>query len=185
MNLLIAGLGLFIVVHLIPNVPPLRTALVGLLGDMPYRGVFALAALAGLVMIGWGFPDAPAASVYAPLEWGRHIALIAVPVGLVLFVAAYLPTHLRALLRHPMLLGLLLWALAHLVANGELRSVVLFGGLGVYAVVGIVGASKRDKRLTAGGAPKLSMDVTAVVVGLVAAGILIYFHAELFGMPAI
>ena len=165
MNLLAAGLGLFVAVHLVPAIPPLRAALVARLGEAPYRGVFALAALAGLAMVGWGFPGAPSGPVYAPPGWGRQAAQIAAPVALALFAAACLPTHLRAVLRHPMLLGLLLWALAHLAANGELRSVVLFGGLAGYAVLAIAGAEARGKRP--------------------AAGLLMHFHAALFGVPAL
>ena len=184
MNLLVAGLGLFVAVHLIPCVPPLRAALVAHLGEMPYRAAFAFLALAGLVMAGWGFSEAPFEPVYEPLGWGRQAAWIAVPVALVLFAAANLPTHLRTVLRHPMLLGLLLWALAHLAATGDLRSVVFFGGFAGYAVLAIVGAVARGKQPAAGKTPRLAMDAAAVLGGLVAAGLLMGFHAALFGVPA-
>ncbi len=185
MNLLAAGLGLFVAVHLIPCVPPLRAALVARLGEMAYRGAFAILALAGLLMAGWGFSGAPIELVYEPSDWGRRAALFAAPAALVLFAAAYLPTHLRTVLRHPMLLGLLLWALAHLTANGDLRSVVLFGGLAGYAVLAIIGAAARGRQLGAGKTPRLTMDVAAVLVGLAAAGLLTRFHAALFGVAVV
>jgi uncharacterized membrane protein len=184
MTFLAAGLALFVAVHLIPAIPALRALLVERLGEGAYRGAFALAALAGLVMAGWGFPPASSEPVYAPPGWGRGAALVAVPVALALFAAACLPTRLRAVLRHPMLLGLLLWALAHLAANGEVRSVALFGGLAAYAIVAIASAEMRGRRPAAGRAPRLAMDAAAAVAGLVAAGLLVRFHAALFGVPA-
>lgn len=185
MILLVAGLALFIAVHSIPSIVPLRAALVARLGATPYRGVFSLVALAGLVMVVWGFSRAPFEPVYTAPSWGRHAATFAVPIALVLFAAANMPTHIRAVLRHPMLLGLLLWALAHLLANGDLRSIVLFGGFGGYAVLDLVSAVARGKRPPPDKAPRLAMDAAAIAGGVVAAGLLTYFHAALFGVPAI
>ena len=110
------------------------------MGEGPYRGVFAFVALASLVMVVWGYSGAPFEPVYSPPSWGRHAAMGLVPVALVLFAAANMPTHIRAVVQHPMLLGLLVWALAHLAANGDLRSVALFGTFAGFAVVAAVSA---------------------------------------------
>lgn len=184
MTLLVAGLALFIAVHLIPTVVPLRAALVARLGAKPYRGVYSLLALAGLVLVVWGFMRAPFEPLYAPPAWGRQAAMFAVPVALVLFAAANMPTHIRAVLKHPMLLGLLLWSLAHLLSNGDLRSVVLFGSFAGYALLDLVSGAARGKR-PPDEAPRFAMDATALVAGLVAAGLLTYFHAALFGVPVL
>ena len=183
MTLLVAGLVLFIALHLIPSVVPLRAALIARLGAGPYRGLFSLVAAAGLGLIVWGFAGAPFEPLYAVPAWGRQVAMFAVPVALVLFAAANMPTHIRAVLRHPMLLGLLLWAIAHLLSNGDLRSVVLFGAFAGYAVLGLVSAVARDQRLSTDKAPRLAMDGVAIVAGLVAALLLAVFHAALFGVP--
>ena len=183
MTLLVVGLAFFVAVHLIPSVQPLRAALVSALGEMPYRGAFSLVAIASLVMVVWGFPDAPFEPVYATPGWGRHAAMGMVPVALVLFAAANMATHIRAVVRHPMLVGLLVWALAHLLANGDLRSVVLFGVFAVFAVVAVVSAVARGKRPAADRAPRLVLDAAAVVAGLIATALLVYFHGALFGMP--
>ena len=185
MTLLVAGLALFVALHLIPSVPPLRAGLVERMGAMPYRGAFSIAAFASLAMIVWGFAEAPFEPVYSPPTWGRHAAMALVPVALVLFAAANMPTHIRAVVQHPMLLGLLLWALAHLAANGDLRSVVLFGTFAGFAVVAAVSAVARGKRPAADKAPSLAMDAAALVSGGVATALLTYFHAALFGMPVI
>ena len=183
MNLFVAGLALFVVLHLIPSVSPLRAALVARMGEMAYRGVFALVAVASLVMVVRGFSQAPYEPLYSPPDWGRHAAMGVVPVALVLFAAANMPTHIRAAVRHPMLLGLLLWGLAHLAANGDLRSVALFGTFAGFAVVAAVSAVARGKRPAPDKPPRLALDAAAVVSGLVVAGVLAYFHGRLFGIP--
>lgn len=185
MILLVAGLALFMAVHLVPSVVPLRDALIARLGAAPYRGVFSLIALAGLVLVVLGFARASVEPVYSAPGWGRQVAMVAVPVSLVLFAAANMPTHIRAVLRHPMLLGVLLWATTHLLANGELRSVVLFGSFAGYAVLDLVSAEVRGKRPSTEKAPRLTMDAVAVVAGLVAAGLFIVFHGALFGVPVL
>ena len=185
MLLLVAGLVLFVAVHLIPTVVPMRDALLARLGPGAYRGVFSLVALAGLVLVVWGFARAPFEPLYTPPSWGRSLAVFAVPVSLVLLAAANMPTHIRAVLRHPMLLGVLLWAIAHLLSNGDLRSVVLFGGFAGYAVVDLVSVVARGKRPSTDKPPRLAMDGVAIVAGLVVAGLFTYFHATLFGVPAI
>lgn len=185
MVLLVLGLALFVVLHLIPSIPPLRAALVARMGEMPYRGVFALIALASLVMVVGGFAAAPYEPVYSPPVWGRHAALTLVPLALVLFAAANMPTHIRAFVRHPMLLGLLLWALAHLAANGDLRSVTLFGTFAGFAVGAAVSAAARGKRPATDKAPRIAMDGVALVSGLAVAVLVAYFHGALFGMPII
>ncbi len=185
MTLLVAGLVLFFALHTIPSVVPLRGALLARLGLGRYRGMFSLVALAGLVLIVWGFSRAPFEPLYAAPVWGRQVALFAVPVAIVLFAAANMPTHIRAVLRHPMLLGLLLWATAHLLSNGDLRSVVLFGSFAAFAVLDFVSVEARGKRPSTDKPPRLAMDGAALVAGLVAAVLLTVFHGALFGVPVI
>lgn len=185
MILLIVGLALFVAVHLIPSVVSLRDALIARLGAGAYRAVFSLTALVGLVMVVWGFSRAPFEPVYTAPSWGRQFAMFAVPVSLVLLAAANMPTHIRAVLRHPMLLGVLLWALAHLLSNGDLRSIVLFGSFAGYAVLDLVSVGLRGKRPSTEKAPRIAMDAVAIVAGLVAAGLLMVFHYALFGVPVI
>ena len=185
MILLIAGLALFIAVHLVPSVVPLRDGLIARLGAGPYRGVFSLGAVAGLVLIVWGFSRAPFEPLYATPSWGRQVAMFAVPVSLVLLAAANMPTHIRAVLKHPMLIGVLLWAIAHLLSNGDLRSVVLFGSFAGFAVFDLVSAEVRGKRPSTEKNPRLAMDAIAVVAGLVAAGLFMVFHGALFGVPVL
>lgn len=185
MTLLAAGLALFIVLHLIPGIAPLRAGLVAGMGEKRYRGAFSALAFAGLAMIVWGYSAAPFEPVYSPPDWGRQAAMWLAPAAFVLFAAANMPTHIRSVVRHPMLLGLLLWALAHLAANGDLRSLLLFGGLAGFSVVAAASVVARGKRPPADRKPRLAMDAAALVSGLVAAALFAYFHAALFGVPVL
>ncbi len=185
MNLLIIGLTLFVALHLIPSVPPLRTSLIENLGEKKYRAIFAAVAFASLALIIWGFSRADFEPVYQPLTWGRSLAFGLVPVALILFAAANMPTHIRAIVRHPMLAGLFLWAVAHLAANGDLRSILLFGTLGAYSVIATVSIVLRSNQSSQAKAPMWTMDAVAIVSGVVVAGLLAKFHGVLFGMPLI
>ena len=183
MSLLVAGLVLFIAIHLVPSAPRLRAALVERWGAKPYRGVFSAAVLLSLVAVVWGFSRSPIDVVYTPPAWGHQASMILVPLALVLFAAANMPTRIRVVVGHPMLLGLLLWAFAHLLSNGEERSVVLFGGFALFAVVEIVSAVARGKGPPREPAPRITMDIAAVIGGLIVAGLLAALHGTLFGVP--
>ena len=185
MTLLVAGLALFILLHLVPSVPPLRAGLIAGMGEKRYRGAFSALAFAGLAMIVWGYSAAPFEPIYSPPDWGRQAAKWMVPAAFVLFAAANMPTHIRSVVQHPMLLGLLLWALAHLAANGDLRSLMLFGGLAGFSVAAAVSAVARGKRPPAGKKPRLAMDAAALVSGIIVAALFAYFHAALFGVPVL
>lgn len=102
---------------------------------------------------------------------------------MILFAAANMPTHIRAFVRHPMLAGLFLWAIAHLAANGDLRSILLFGTLGAYSLVATASVIMRGKQPSQDKAPRWAMDVMAIVSGAVVAGLLAIFHGALFGIP--
>ncbi len=183
MSLLVAGLVLFIAIHLIPSVPRLRANLVERIGAIPYRGVFSAVVLLSLAAVVWGFARSPIEVVYEPPAWGHQASMVLVPVAFVLFAASNMPTHIRAVVGHPMLLGLLLWAFAHLLSNGDVRSIVLFGGFALFAVVEIVSAVARGKGPPKEPAPRITMDAAAVTGGLIVAGLLAALHGTLFGAP--
>ena len=185
MNLFLLGIALFIGIHLVPVVPPLRSALMKTLGEMPYKGLFTLLAVAGLVLIVMGWSDASTAPVYEPPAWGRHLAFSLVPIAFILFAAANMPGHIRYRLKHPMLIGTVLWACAHLSANGDERSVTLFGAFAIWAIIDLISEIARGRTLIGAKAPRVSMDIAAVVGGLLVAGAIMHFHGKLFGMPLI
>ncbi|WP_429912149.1 NnrU family protein [Glycocaulis sp.] len=183
MEFLIVGLALFLGVHSVRLVG-LRGPMIAVLGQGAYSIVYSLVSAIGLALIVYGHILAhPSAAVWAPPEWTRTLALVVVPLSIVLIVSAYVPGHIRSTVRHPMTLGVLLWAAAHLVANGEIASVILFGSFAAWALLTLIGAYVRGGSFASDG--KWSADIVAIIIGLVAAGLLAWFHMELFGVAVV
>jgi uncharacterized membrane protein len=182
MTLLLVGLFLFIGPHLVPAVPSLRDALRARAGEQRYKGLFSLLTLAGLVLMVLGFRAAPRDLVFAP--WAPAIAMAkgVNTLALILFASANMKTHLRRVVQHPMLIGLLLWSGVHLLANGDLRGTVLFGSLAAYAVVDLASAVRRHA--VKDFVPDAKHDLRAVLGGVVVALVVMTFHRVLFG-PAV
>ena len=149
MTFLILGLALFLGVHSVRILAPgWREVQFAKLGERRWKGAYSLVSAFGLGLIVWGYGLARADPVvfWVPPPWTRHLAaLLTLPV-FVLLVAAYLPgSHIKAKTGHPMVAGVKLWALAHLLANGNLADVLLFGGFLVWAVADFVSARRRDR----------------------------------------
>ncbi len=183
---LAAGLVIFFAVHSVRIVADdWRTAQLERVGPGPWKGLYSVASIVGFVLIVYGFGLARHASVmlWAPPVWTRHLAALLTLLAFILFAAAYVPgTHIKAKVKHPMVLGVKAWAIAHLLSNGTLADVVLFGAFLVWAVFSFRAARQRDRQqgLTypAAGA---SRDVIAIVVGIVAWGVFaLYLHPVLF-----
>ena len=186
MSLLIAGLVLFLGVHSIAIVSPgLRGRAVKRMGEGAWKGFYALVSLAGFVLICYGFGLARAMPVilYSPPMWLRHVALVIMLPAFPLLIAAYLPGRIKAAAKHPMLAAVKFWALAHLLANGSLADVLLFGGFLAWAVLDRISLKRRPAAAVLRTAPPGPWnDVIAVVFGLgVYALLIVWAHARLFG----
>ena len=148
---LIAGLIVFLGVHSVRIVAEdWRTSTIARVGANPWKGVYSLLSIAGFVLLVWGYGEARQQGVvlYEPPVFTRHIAGLLMLVSLVLLAAAYVPrNHIKAKLHHPMIIGVKVWAFAHLLANGRLPDVVLFGAFLAWAIVDFIAARKRDRRL--------------------------------------
>jgi uncharacterized membrane protein len=187
MTLLILGLSIFIGIHSVSIVAPaIRDRWAAAMGANAWRGLFSVISIAGFVLLVYGYGLARQAPVllYSPPMWLRHAAwLLMVPVFPMLF-AAYLPGRIKATLKHPMLVAVKTWALAHLLANGTVADVLLFGGFLVWAVVDRISLKRRVVRPVAGAPFSPWNDVIAVVGGLAVYAItLIWLHRVLIGMP--
>ncbi len=149
MTMLILGLVLFLGVHSIRIVADgWRSAMIGRVGELPWKAVYALLSIAGFVLIVWGFGLARQQPVqlWMPPRGMRHLASLLTLVSFILIAAAYVPRNaIKARLHHPMVLGVKVWALAHLLANGNLAHVVLFGAFLVWAVLSFRAARARDR----------------------------------------
>jgi uncharacterized membrane protein len=188
MAVLILGLVLFLGVHSTRIVADgWRTATIARIGEKPWKGLYALASIAGFALIVWGFGLARRNPVYlweAPMGM-RHLAGALLLIAFVLLVATYVPRNLiKARLHHPMVLAVKVWALAHLLANGNLADVVLFGSFLVWAVFSFRAARQRD-RVAGTVYPAGTMAATAitVVVGVAFWALFAFWaHGLLFGV---
>lgn len=189
MALLIAGILLFTVVHLLPAASPgTRNDLAAKLGDNAYRGLFSAVVLASLVMIVFGWKAATPATVYSPPFDGGPVISAVLFFAFVLFVASKARSNYRRLVRHTQMMAVILWSVAHLLVTGDSRSVVLFGALGIWAVLEVALCNKRDGAWQKPDVVPFSADMIVAVIAGVAFAIFFYLHKALFGvlpyMPA-
>jgi uncharacterized membrane protein len=186
MALFLAGITLFCIVHLFPALAPAsRENLVFKLGEDKYKGIFSLLILLGIVLIVFGWKSTIPNAVYAPpLEPGL-LPSVLVFVALVLFFASQMGGYFKRTLRHPQMIGTLVWATSHLLTNGDSRSLILFGSLAVWSVLEIVLSNQRDGPRTELPAAAVKFDVIALVVGAVAWALLGHFHVNLFGVASL
>jgi uncharacterized membrane protein len=183
MLILFIGLIIFFAIHAIPMVPALAGGLGRIAGEKGRKGVIALGALIGFALIVWGKAQAGHIPLWTPPPWGRTAAHILMPIAFVLLAAAYVPKNrIRRLVRNPMLAAIILWALAHLCANGDLDSLALFGGVLVFAGVDWWSTTRRPR--PAGPRGGLTGDAVTVFVGLVAFIAVVTVHPYLFGASA-
>lgn len=180
MAVMIAGLVLFIGIHLVPVAQPLRTRLVVQLGDRPYRGLFALISAVGLILIIAGYHYRPdRVQLFEPIAGARAAAPLLVTLAFVLFAVANMKAHLRRTLRHPMLLGLMLWSGVHLLSNGDLAGTILFGAFFAYSVIALLSAISRHAVKVF--VPDWKHDLMGIAGGVVLAYLTIRFHPVIFG----
>ncbi len=184
MALLIAGLVLFLGIHFVPTVPAWRHAALMRLGEQRYKGAFSLASAVGLLLIVAGFALSDRGpQLFAPFVSARMVAPLVVMVALILIAAANMPSHIRATLRHPMLIGVLLWSGVHFLANGSLRASVLFGAFFAWAALDLVSAIARGatRRFT----PRARYDAMSIGGGILLALVFMTAHRLLFGVRVV
>jgi uncharacterized membrane protein len=186
MGYLILGLVVFLGVHSVSIVAPTwRDATAARMGERAWRGVYSLISIASFVLLIWGYGVARLSPVtlYAPpaaLRWAT--ALLMLPVFPLLF-SAYFPGRISAALKHPMLAAVKFWALAHLLSNGTLADVLLFGGFLAWAVADRISFKRRAQRPIRTAPVQPANDAIAVVIGLaVYAGFVLWLHVRWFGV---
>jgi len=180
----VVGFLLFLGAHLSPGVLGLRTKLVGGLGEGRFLAVYIATSVTGMVCIIIGMIIAPVIDIWDPPVWGRSAALILVALGFILLAALLLPTNLHRFLRHPMLWGITLWSAGHLLANGDVASMILFGGFGGYALISIWSLNRRGAEQSTRKYSVLN-DVVLLTVGLGVYAALLWLHPTLFGVAVV
>ena len=186
---LILGLGLFLGAHSIAIVRPgWRAQAIARGGEVPWKLGYAVVSAIGLVLIvlGYGAARADPILLYQPPLWMRHVTLLLMVPVFVMLLAAYLPGRIRTTLKHPMLAAVKLWAVAHLLANGTLADVLLFGSFLIWAVVDRVSLKRREAPAVPGAPAGKWNDLIAVVGGLLLyVAFLLFLHRWLFGVAPI
>jgi uncharacterized membrane protein len=184
MSLLILGVALFAGVHFIPSLAPaLKAAWVGRMGENGYKGIFSLLLMASLGLMIFGWRAAIPQGVYAPPPGLHHLALALLVIAFLLMVVSGRPSRIKRAIRHPQLTGVGLWGLAHLLLNGDNRSVVLFGGMLVWACVEIWAINRREGVWIKDETPPWSADVVNLVATAVTVAVVVFIHPWLSGRP--
>ena len=180
---LFLGVLLWSATHFLPAAATgFRARLIGGLGEQPYKGLFSLLLLAAVALLVIGWRASPPTLVYPSPEWLLILANLVVLMAFVLFVASAAPSNLKRVIRHPQLTAVILWGGAHLCVNRDWRSLVLFGGLGLWAIVMMVLLNRRDGAWVK---PELQPMGAELKVGLIAAaafGLVFFLHGYLFGV---
>ncbi len=188
MTVLIIGLILFLGVHSVRIFAEgWRTAQIAQRGEGAWKGLYSVTSIVGFGLIIWGYGLARAEPtvLWAPQPWARHLAALLMLFAFILLAAAYVPKNgIKAWVHHPMVLGVKVWALAHLLANHTLADLLLFGSFLVWAVLDFRAARQRDR--AAGNADvrgTVAGTLIAVVAGLVAYVVFAFWlHTWLFGV---
>ena len=185
---MILGLVLFLGIHLFITKRDARAALIARIGEGGYKIAFSLVSVVGLVLIVWGYATYRATgwiNVWYPPTAMKHITILLMLPAVIMIAASYIRGRIYTTLKHPMLAGIKLWALSHLLANGDLGSIILFGSFLAWAVIDRISLKRRPDS----GAPPIPVggvgnDAIAVGVGVVAYLALAFaFHPVVIGVP--
>ena len=180
---LVLGVLIWSAAHLMKSVAiPFRQRIVDAVGAEPYRGLFSIVLVGAIALMVVGWRSTVPTAAYTPPAWTTWITNLAMLVAFLLFVASGVPTNIKRFLRHPQLTGLVLWAVGHLCSNGEWRSLVLFGGLGLWGLVSMVTINRRDGAWNKPEPLPASAELKVVVGGVVAFALLYLAHPWIAGV---
>lgn len=184
MVFLILGVLLWAAVHFLPTLArPMRQSMIDSIGENGYKGVFSLLMLGAIALIvfGWRSIEHPAYLYHLPL-WTRHLGMLMVLLGFIMMGASNYNTRIRQFVRHPQLTGFTVWAIAHLLMNGDSRSLVLFGGLGTWAVLEIIFINRREGPWEKPGIPSWGQEFKGLVISLLVFAAFFFAHPWLAGV---
>jgi uncharacterized membrane protein len=187
MKLMLLGLLIFLGMHVFTTMRVARAGIVAKIGEGPYKILYSLVSAVGLVMAAYGFGAWRAEGspqFWFPPVWAKHLAIPLVLFASICITSAYPPTHLRVWLKHPMLVGVKTWAVAHLIANGDLAGLVLFGSILAWAVWSRISLKWRPAPVYP--APRLRADIIATTMGLILFWFLgTVFHPRVVGLSVL
>ncbi|HEV2572853.1 MAG TPA: NnrU family protein [Beijerinckiaceae bacterium] len=189
MAILILGLIIFLGAHTLTTLRETRAGLIARFGENGYKGLYSLVSAVGLILMVYGFGSYRAAGyipIWDPPVWTRHLAIPLVWLAFIAIVATYAPPgKIKGWLHHPMLVAIKIWAFAHLLANGDLGGILLFGSLLAWAVWDRIAVKKRGDLGAPASANFTKGDVIAVIAGTIAAGAMVAIHPYVIGVPVV
>ncbi len=161
---------------------PLKAQWTERFGPQKYKLIFSVVSAIGLGLIVYGFSLTEFVPLFDPMPWGRELVIYTMPIAITLLVASDMPNNIKRLVRHPMLIGLMLWGGTHLLANGDLASTILFASFAVFAFLDVILVA-RGGRYKAKEAVSVRWDVAVLGIGLVGYCVAFYFHEFFSGVP--
>ena len=179
MKLFIIGLVCFFGVHIVP-ITPAKPLLVNRLGEALYSGLFSLLALLGFIFIVYGFQTADTSALWSPFPYSRELAFVLMPIAVIFLMPGSGRTNFFQKFKHPMFMGIFIWAFAHLLANGDLRSTLLFCSFALYCLVDMK-FTKNISKIANISFP-VKNDIIFIGLGVSAYIFIVYFHQYIAGV---
>jgi len=184
MKLLITGLLVWSLVHLIPSlVKPFKQKCIGILGENGYKLAFTALILISLALIIFGWRSSVPTTLYVLPPIFGMLAILLIFIGFILFGASHYATRIKSYVRHPQLTGVIFWALAHLLLNGDSRALVLFGGLGIWAILEIIFINRREGAWVKPPAPGWAQEFKGLAISIVIILVVVMLHPYIAGVP--
>lgn len=184
MNYMIAGLVLFFGPHLVSTIPAIKATKVQMMGEKAYKIGFALMALAGLILMGYGKSEMMFSHIYIPINEMRHAMGLVMWVSFFLLAAAHMKGNIKRFTRHPMLWGITLWSAGHLMVNGDKASLMLFGSFLLYSIWAMVSGTVRGDKKSTTKFP-ISKDIKIAAMTLILTVLVMFGHGFLFGISVV
>ena len=193
MIVLIIGLVIFFGMHLVP-VTGVKSSLIERIGEKKYQSIFSIISLVGFIIIIYGFSlidtcnpmmaDCETDNLYLwdSFEYSKEISFLLMPISIIFIVASQMKSNIKKVVRHPMLIGVLIWSFVHLLSTGDLRSFILFASFGAFSIIDIIFTRKTAEQ---GISFSILNDVVVIVVGLVLYSIILYFHEYVSGLQIV
>jgi len=186
MTLIIGGVLLWTVVHFSPAIAPgLRLGLIDKLGAGPYRGIFALTILTAVVLIVIGWRSTPEDYLYVLPAWSRMLGIGLMVFSFILIGAAQSKSIIRRFIRHPMLMGVFVWSVSHVLTNGTSRALVLFGALGIWALIEMPLINARSGTWVKPEAPTMMVELRGLVISAIIFLVVLWLHPYFTGVAPI
>ncbi len=189
MSILVVGLIIFFAVHSVSIVNEgWRDRMLASIGEGPWKGIYSVVATIGFILMIWGYGLArqETAVLFLAPNWLRHLAMLLLLPVFPLLLATYFPGRIQTLARHPMLIATLLWSFAHLMVNGRLADVLLFGAFLLWAALDLFSTRRRTPRVVPGAPVSRVNDIIVLVLGLLLYGLfVVWLHSVLVGVALI